>query len=135
MISIGTSTAVRGGRSFSVRWSTSLAVRAGMGVLAAVGVMKLSPYGSFRVQHMTTAPLHWLNSYRSQSTFSFPTRTTMTSLTPPQLPPKWTHTAEEVLALTKEGIARDREQQDKVAALAAADCSFSSVRDWPAPGF
>ena len=51
----------------------------------------------------------------------------MSSLTPPQSPPKWTHTPGEVLALMKEAIASNRVHLDKVAALAPSDCNFASV--------
>ncbi|EMD39827.1 hypothetical protein CERSUDRAFT_81164 [Gelatoporia subvermispora B] len=51
----------------------------------------------------------------------------MASLTPPQSAPVWTHSAEDVLRLTKEAIAEERELQDKVAALKPEECSFESV--------
>lgn len=53
----------------------------------------------------------------------------MASLTPPQPAPTWTHTADDVMRLTKEAIKKDREVQDKVAALAPKDCNMSSVSD------
>ncbi|KAH9939164.1 Metalloprotease [Amylocystis lapponica] len=109
-------------RSLRPRWSTRTAMRAGVGVLAAVG---LTTSGYMRMQHLTTAPFSWFN--RSQSTLSFSIPTAMVSLTPPQPPPIWTHSAEDVLSITKDAIARDRELQDKIAALAPADCNFSSV--------
>ncbi|KAH9922802.1 metallopeptidase MepB [Epithele typhae] len=52
----------------------------------------------------------------------------MPPLVPPQPPLKWTHTPEEVLALTKDTIAADRATLDKLAALAPEDCTFESVR-------
>ncbi|GBE84946.1 Saccharolysin [Sparassis crispa] len=51
----------------------------------------------------------------------------MASLNPPQAPPTWTHSAADVLALTKEAIARDRELNDRIGALTPADCNFTSV--------
>ncbi|TRM63928.1 hypothetical protein BD626DRAFT_547704 [Schizophyllum amplum] len=51
----------------------------------------------------------------------------MASLTPPQPAPTWTHSAEDIMRLTKEAIEADRTHQDKVAALAEADCNFDSV--------
>ena len=117
----------------SLAASCRLAVSAGVGALAAVGLMRLSGSGpQLRVPQMTgqASPtwLNVLNIHRSQSTFSFSAPTAMSSLAPPQPPPKWTHTPDEVLALTKGAIARHRGQQDAVAALAPADCNFSSVR-------
>jgi metallopeptidase MepB len=47
--------------------------------------------------------------------------------TPPQLPPDWSHSAEEILKLTKEAIEYDRAVQDKVGGLDAKDCTFESV--------
>ena len=52
---------------------------------------------------------------------------TMTSLTPPQPSLKWTHTAEDVMRLTKEAIEKDRDLLDKVAALPPSDCNMASV--------
>ncbi|CAL1713196.1 unnamed protein product [Somion occarium] len=51
----------------------------------------------------------------------------MASLTPPQSPPKWTHTAKEILDLTKEQIEKHKVAEDKVAALPPSECSFESV--------
>lgn len=50
------------------------------------------------------------------------------ALTPPQPPPAWNHTAEDINSLTNELIAQDRAVQDKVGALAPKDCNFHSVR-------
>lgn len=52
----------------------------------------------------------------------------MTTLVPPQAPPKWTHTAEEIIALTKKEIEKHKAVEDKVAALAPEECNFKSVR-------
>ena len=52
----------------------------------------------------------------------------MASLNPPQAAPKWTHTPEEVLKLTKEAIAEERARLDKIAALKPEECTFESVR-------
>jgi hypothetical protein len=52
----------------------------------------------------------------------------MASLTPPQPPPVWTHTPEDVLNLTKEAIEKDRGVQDRVAKLFASECTFDTVR-------
>ena len=51
----------------------------------------------------------------------------MANLTPPQPPPVWTHTPEDVLKSTKEAIQKDREVQDKVANLPPSECNFESV--------
>ena len=49
------------------------------------------------------------------------------SLTPPQSPPRWNHSADEILKLTKEAIEHDRTIQDKVGLLDPKDCTFDSV--------
>ncbi|KAF8225878.1 metallopeptidase MepB [Tricholoma matsutake] len=49
------------------------------------------------------------------------------SLTPPQAPPAWNHSAEDITRLTKEFIANNRAVEDKVGALAPKDCNFQSV--------
>ncbi|KAH9002641.1 Metalloprotease [Lactarius hatsudake] len=51
----------------------------------------------------------------------------MANLTPPQPPPLWTHTPEEVIKLTKEAIDNDRKVQDQVAKLPASECNFDTV--------
>lgn len=48
-------------------------------------------------------------------------------LTPPQPPPEWNHTAEDITRLVKEGIEKDRVVMDKVGALDPKDCNFESV--------
>ena len=47
--------------------------------------------------------------------------------TPPQPPPLWNHTAEDILKLTKEAIEYNRAVQDKVGSLDPKDCTFESV--------
>lgn len=49
--------------------------------------------------------------------------------TPPQSPPVWNHSADDILKLTKEAIEYDRAIQDKVGRLGLdpKDCSFESV--------
>lgn len=78
--------------------------------------------------------LNGLAHYRSQSTlsglFSLSTADSiMASLNPPQAAPKWTHTPEEVLKLTKDAIAEYRALEDRVASLKPEDCNFETVRN------
>jgi len=49
------------------------------------------------------------------------------TFTPPQSPPGWEHTTEDILKLTKEAIEYDRAVQDKVGGLDPKDCTFESV--------
>lgn len=49
------------------------------------------------------------------------------SLTPPQAPPVWNHSAEDITRLTKEFIADNRAVEDKVGALAPKHCNFQSA--------
>ncbi|TBU62281.1 metallopeptidase MepB [Dichomitus squalens] len=51
----------------------------------------------------------------------------MASLNPPQPAPKWTHTPEEVLRLTKDAIAEERARLDKIGNLKPEECTFESV--------
>jgi hypothetical protein len=86
-------------------------------------------HGSSR--YIPVTPYYRLRSFHS-ALFSALTPTltdTMASLTPPQPAPTWTHTADDVMRLTKEAIAKDREVQDEVAALAPESCNMSSVSD------
>ncbi len=101
----------------------------GAGALAGLGPGAAMRHWQFQV----TPPLNNLWHYRSQSTlsglFSLPTANSiMASLNPPQAAPKWTHTPEEVLKLTKEAIADERARLDKIAALKPEECTFESVR-------
>jgi hypothetical protein len=47
--------------------------------------------------------------------------------TPPQPPPLWNHSADDILKLTKGAIEYDRAIQDKVGRLDPKDCTFDSV--------
>ena len=55
----------------------------------------------------------------------------MANLTPPQPPPLWTHSPEDVINLTKEAIRKDREVQDRIAKLPASECNFETVSATP----
>jgi hypothetical protein len=90
--------------------------------LAAVNWRSI-PYPSTRY----IPPYNPLRLLHHQNFFAALTSTSMSSLTPPQPAPTWTHTADDVMRLTKEAIAKDQEVQDKVAALAPEDCNMSSV--------
>ncbi|KAF8895394.1 hypothetical protein BD779DRAFT_1660241 [Infundibulicybe gibba] len=48
-------------------------------------------------------------------------------ITPPQPPPAWDHSPEDVTKLTKEIIEKDRALQDKIGALKPEECDFSSL--------
>ena len=47
--------------------------------------------------------------------------------TPPQSPPQWDHSADDILKLAKEAIEYDRAIQDKVGRLDPKECTFDSV--------
>lgn len=51
----------------------------------------------------------------------------MSNLTPPQAPPTWTHTPEQVTSLINELITKDRAIWDKIGSLSQEDCTFDSV--------
>lgn len=51
----------------------------------------------------------------------------MATWTLPQSPPRWNHTPEEVLSITKQALARNKAVSDKVAALPEAECNFETV--------
>jgi len=56
-----------------------------------------------------------------------PSTTTNMSLTPPQPPPIWNHTAEDITKLTKESIETYRGVMNKVGGLDPKDCTYESV--------
>lgn len=97
-------------------WLFGGAVAAGLTAAAwrSAGV-KVTPFRQFRASPLSTI-------------FSASLNPAMANLTPPQPPPQWTHSAEDILRLTKEAIEVNRAEQDKVAALKEADCNFDSVR-------
>ncbi|EIM81645.1 metallopeptidase MepB [Stereum hirsutum FP-91666 SS1] len=49
------------------------------------------------------------------------------TLTPPQSAPKWNHSAEDILKLTKEAIQKDREFMDRIGKLPKDQCNFETV--------
>ncbi|KAF9046329.1 hypothetical protein BJ165DRAFT_1345534 [Panaeolus papilionaceus] len=49
------------------------------------------------------------------------------SLTPPQAPPTWEHTTEQVTQLTKDAIEKYRQVMDKVGSLDAKDANYDSL--------
>lgn len=51
----------------------------------------------------------------------------MVSLTPPQNPPRWDHTPEEVVRLMKDAITKYKSVSDEVAALPSIECNFNTV--------
>ena len=70
------------------------------------------------------------SSSAAQSIFSFTsTNSNMANLIPPQPAPSWTHSAEDVMRLTRSAIEEDRKVQDMVGGLAAKDCNYQSVRN------
>ncbi|OBZ71150.1 Thimet oligopeptidase [Grifola frondosa] len=97
-----------------------LGLAVGVGALAAIRLPQ--NLGTLRVVTPTSL------FHRSLSgLFSPSTNSRMASLNPPQASPTWTHSAADVLALTKDAIQQERVLHDKVAALAPADCNFESV--------
>ena len=57
----------------------------------------------------------------------------MLSLEPPQAPPSWNHSAEDIITRTKAAIAAERALHDKVGGLAVEDCNFESVSNVTPP--
>lgn len=51
----------------------------------------------------------------------------MVNLTPPQNPPRWDHSPEEVVQLMKDAIAQYKAVSDEVAALLPTECNFETV--------
>lgn len=77
----------------------------------------------------TSRPFSSSSHSRSSFAFSLESDPIMASLTPPQAPPKWNHTPEEVLSITKLALAQNKAVSDKVAALPEAECNFETVSD------
>jgi hypothetical protein len=90
-----------------------------------------------RLVHPSLRAVTRLFSVSSASSSIFDTSSfssfNLANLTPPQPPPVWGHTPEDVIKLTKEAIDKDREVQDRVARLPASECNFDTVS--PSPPF
>lgn len=75
-----------------------------------------------------------LSSFPS-NTLTFSTRSDPSmadlKLTPPQSAPKWNHSAEDILKLTKEAIEKDREVLDRIGKLPKDQCNFETVSHLP----
>jgi hypothetical protein len=103
-------------------------------------MLQLSPALSVLALTMCFAP-NRRKSATARSFFStlFGTSSSSTlyvaDLKPPQPPPVWTHTPEDVLSLTKEAIERDRLVQDRVAKLPDSECNFNTVSARPILSF
>ena len=78
----------------------------------------LAPYRQFRSQA----------TLATSSLFSSSISEEMASLTPPQPPPTWTHSPEDVLRITKEQIQKHKESLDKIGALKEEESNFETVR-------
>ena len=118
----------------------------GLGAIAAAGLATLANKSSFGwpsrfwvthaappstrhgtgFLHRSLATVHGL--FSPTSIFGNTDDSAMASLTPPQPPPTWTHTPEDVKRITKELIEKDKQLTDKIAALAPEECNFETVR-------
>ncbi len=138
---------VRAGSQAPARTVLSRKTLLSAGAVAAAGLAafhhkspgSLSGIG-LHTRHSVTHPAWLLAPYqyiRSQATLAtsslfsssiFSGSEDMAHLTPPQPPPKWTHTPEDVLKITKEQIQKHMETLDKIAALKEEDANFDNVR-------
>lgn len=99
----------------------------GAGVLAAGLALNCRPYsvpGYLRIIPRRNNAYSLVS--RSISLFSLD-NSKMVSLTPPQSPISWSHSPSDVVATTKELIAKNRELLDRIAAVPHKDCTFESV--------
>lgn len=149
------SLASRAGRSACLR-SASAHRRPLLGWSAAVAVAAFATYHGSHAPSLTAGPkAHWtsiagysravtpalltrafssscsLLSSIPSSTFTFNPRSDSSmadlTLTPPQSAPKWNHSAEDILKLTKEAIQKDREFMDRIGKLPKDQCNFETV--------
>lgn len=59
--------------------------------------------------------------------FSFSADTTMASLTPPQPPPSWQHTVEDIERLTTEALTKNKQVSDDIVQLPDDKLDFDNV--------
>ncbi|KAJ7366807.1 metallopeptidase MepB [Mycena albidolilacea] len=114
-----------------LQWGGMLAVG-----VAAVGLRSITSGGRSSVvtplSTLTTPSLkyirHNLKAFSKRSSFSTITSTSRAmGITPPQPPPEWTHTPEDVGRLTKEAIDSHRAVENQIGALQPSDCTYESV--------
>jgi hypothetical protein len=120
-----------------LQWGGMLAVG-----VAAVGLRSITSGGRSSVvtplSTLTTPSFkyirHNLKAFSRRSSFSTITSTSRAmGITPPQPPPEWTHTPEDVGRLTKEAIDSHRAVEDQIGALQPSDCTYESVSGLPCP--
>ncbi|KAJ7794145.1 hypothetical protein B0H14DRAFT_2923888 [Mycena olivaceomarginata] len=114
-----------------LQWGGMLAVG-----VAAVGLRSITSGGRSSVvtplSTLTTPSFkyirHNLKAFSRRSSFSTITSTSRAmGITPPQPPPEWTHTPEDVGRLTKEAIDSHRAVEDQIGALQPSDCTYESL--------
>lgn len=94
---------------------------------------KTATVGAALIASLQLAPSR-VNLLRKESVFQSLYRTfkmsstgTYPSLTPPQAPIKWTHSADFIKTETEAQITKNRQLHDTIAALKPEDCNFKSV--------
>lgn len=126
--------ASRGATLSSLRRRTIL----GIGALAAAGLATFAQRHNFGCTRLVTptasyiSRLHFTQNRSFASLFSsISDSAAMSSLTPPQPAPSWTHSPEDVTRITKETIDKDRKLMDEIAAIKESDCTLENVcRIW-----
>ena len=92
---------------------------------SAIGLRSMTAgYGSSHVMHLGK---RFSSSFPGLFNLGIDLSSPMAQLSPPQSPPKWTHTAEEISSLTKQAIETNRALQDNIAKLSPEECTFESV--------
>ena len=119
----------------ATRWETRAAFRSVAATAGRHSVLGRVTHTSYSVPVLRTAirffsTTPFLSGIFNTLSFS---SSNMANLSPPQPPPVWTHTPEQVITLTKEAIKKDREVQDRVAKFLASDCNFDTVSITPIP--
>ncbi|KAF9481172.1 metallopeptidase MepB [Pholiota conissans] len=117
------------GRKTALGWGGALAVG-----LAAVSVRSISSHVStgdiryrYGVHARYRAALRSISTTASNLFFSAASNPSTMAITPPQPPPTWEHSAEDITKLTKQCIEQYRKVMDKVGALEPKDSTFESV--------
>jgi hypothetical protein len=54
-----------------------------------------------------------------------------TLIKPPQPPPRWNHSASEIIELTEQAIEQNRKEQTATSAIPSNECNFTNVRCYP----
>ncbi|ESK89011.1 metallopeptidase [Moniliophthora roreri MCA 2997] len=105
-------------------WSSAFAV--GLAAVALRSSINTTTPGDFR--NGTTMLMRGIRVLHSRPPLSFLSQSPFKmSVKPPQAPPSWNHSPEEIAKITEQLIKENRAVQDKIGSLPEKECNFQSA--------